>query len=110
MGRLWISPSRAEIKYTGRIEFADPQAPVFACACSHFRFRIQGREAALVIGNRHGYYENSLGVLVDSAYRGKIVLHDGERECGEDARIYDLTPFLDGGGTADRKHGSGKRG
>lgn len=124
MGRLWISPSRAEIKYTGRIEFADPQAPVFACACSHFRFRIQGREAALVIGNRHGYYENSLGVLVDGAYRGKIVLHDGERECGEtagkfllrmereeagavreklnscgeDARIYDLTPFLDGAG------------
>lgn len=124
-GKKWICPSREQIAYSGRIEFADPKAPVFAYACSSFRFCISGRFGALVIENLHSYFENTLGVLVDGEYRGKITLHDGERICGEtvekfrvrldqrsaeqigqelellgaESRIYDLSPFLDG-----RKH------
>ena len=88
MGAQWISPADQRIAYTGRIEFREPEAPVFAYACSNFRFRIAGRKAALVIGNRHSYFENALGALTDGAYRGKILLHDGEKTCGETARQF----------------------
>ena len=122
MGTLWISPADGKIAYTGRIEFRNPEAPVFAYACSGFRFRVRGRRVALVLENRHSYYENALGALVDGEYRGKILLHDGGKGCGEtadqfllrlerdeeerfrkllngcgpEARVYDLSFLLDG--------------
>lgn len=120
--KILVRPDAEYYGYSGRIETADPEAPVFAWACSSVSFRMKGKEAVLLIENRHSYYENSLGVLVDGEYRGKIVLHDGDREMGEDwnqfsfrlstdnvkclqeehtvekegIRFYDLSAFLDG--------------
>ena len=122
MEKIWVKPSDWAFSYEGRIDFEDPQAPVFVYPCSHFKFRISGRFAALAVVNRHSYFENTLGVLVDGAYRVKILLHDGESLQGEtleqfslrmepkeagiipqavltrgdNVRMYDLSPFLDG--------------
>lgn len=119
----FVCPENEKITYTGRIEFEKKTAPVFAYACSSFRFCVKASEAVLAVSNLHSYYENSLGILVDGKYRGKIVLHDGEQNCGEpagkfelrlekqnaaelqpvfesfpeEARFFDLSAFLDGG-------------
>ena len=105
MKTTWIKPSDPVFEYTGRIDFDNPDAPVLVYACSSIGFRINAKTATVAFENKHGYYENSIGVAVNGEYRGKIVLHDGERTLGEsvddkekmtDTRIFDLTPYLDG--------------
>ena len=120
--KRWVSPSDGVFVYSGRIDREDEEMPMFVQVCSFFRFRTNSRSGVIVISNRHNYYENALGILVDGEYRGKIVLHDGENSVGEkvsqyllrlepasiavlsgellkkdaDARVYDLGLFLDG--------------
>ena len=123
MKKVWMEPEDSAFTYEGRIDFECPGAPVFVYPCSYVKFRLSGWFAALAVENHHSYFENSLGVLVDGTYRGKIVLHDGmtaqgetmeqyllrmdlklETELPEDllarcgnARVYELSPYLDGG-------------
>ena len=123
MMNAWVKPTDPAFFYEGRMDFEDPEAPVFVWPCSYFRFRLGGSFAALAVENLHSYFENALGVLVDGEYRGKILLHDGVtpqgetveqylmrmepenedivppglRENGKETRMYDLSPFLDGG-------------
>lgn len=118
----FISPRQSEFDYMGRIDFGNPEAPTLVYAASNVRFRTAAKEAYLLAENHRSYFENALGILVDGAYRGKILLHDSERLRGEsperflvrldpisgkkvaedmgnlpeNARVYDLTPFLDG--------------
>lgn len=117
----WYDPTDQAFAYEGRIDFDRPQEPVFVNPCSYVQFRMGGRRAAIAIKNWHSYFENTLGVLVDGEYRGKILLHDGTSLQGEtaeqfmlrlspvegerfsalksfakDVRFYDLAQFLDG--------------
>ena len=122
---VWSLPSEGIFQYEGRIDQEQADAPVFVYPGSFFRFRVKGLHLALAISNQHGYFENTLGILVDGEYRGKVILHDGEKTCGEsrewygfrlnardlerfearfqkedcktaDVRIYELDAFLDG--------------
>lgn len=119
---IWMRPTNEAFTYEGRIDFENALAPVFVYAGSFMRFRLRGSECTLAVRNAHGYFENTLGILVDGAYRGKLVLHDGEKTCGEtveqflfrvdkaekdalseamgsmdpSVRFYDLRAFLDG--------------
>lgn len=121
--KVWVWPTDPAFTYEGRIDMEDPKAPTFVYACSFFRFRLKGQWGALAIKNRHSYFENTLGILVDGAYRGKLVLHDGSNPSGEsfdqymlrlsaenaaedfdeigrsldpETRFYDVSAFLDG--------------
>ena len=86
--KVWIRSTDPVFTYEGRIDFENPEAPTFVYACSYFRFRLGGNWGALAVENRHSYFENSLGVLVDGDYRGKILLHDGSRPQGETTDEY----------------------
>ena len=121
----FAKPSDARFAFEGRIDFEDINAPVFVYPCSYVKLRVKGHFAALAAENRHSYFENALGVLVDGTYRGKVLLHDGNTtqgesvsqfllrlpaKCEENAeiaglcelsdkeyvRMYDLSAFLDG--------------
>lgn len=121
----FAKPSDARFAFEGRIDFEDINAPVFVYPCSYVKFRVRGHFAALAAENRHSYFENALGVLVDGIYRGKVLLHDGNTTQGESVsqfllrlpaggegnahiaglaalsgregvRMYDLSAFLDG--------------
>lgn len=124
---VWKKPADQIFTYEGRIDFENANAPTFVYAGSYFGFRLSGFVGYLCVQNHHGYFENTLGILVDGVYRGKIVLHDGEKICGEtkqffrlrfrkedgerlngelagkreetleNVRFYDLSAFLDGG-------------
>ena len=86
----WIKPSNPVFDYTGRIDFDNTDAPVLVYACSSIGFRTNGRTVTVLFENKHSYYENSIGVAVNGEYRGKIILHDGERTRGETLDEYML--------------------
>ena len=89
-GYTWIKPEENVFTYEGRIDFENPNAPTFVYAGSYFRLRLSGNTGYLCIQNHHSYFENTLGILVDGAYRGKIILHDAEKICGETADFFKL--------------------
>ena len=91
-GKVWIKPDDPAFSYEGRIDFENPQAPVFVYPCSYVSFVLRGKKAGIAIENHRAYFQNSLGVLVDGAYRGKFILHD---EPG--LYVYDLSAFLKDG-------------
>ncbi|MBR6477058.1 MAG: electron transporter RnfD [Lachnospiraceae bacterium] len=88
--RVWMKPADPAFSYEGRIDHENVNAPVFVYPASYFCFRMKGKEATLLIKDQHSYFENSLGILVDGEYRGKILLHDGERLQGEAIKWFSL--------------------
>ena len=73
-----ISPRDSRLQYMGRIDFEDPEAPVFVYPCTNVRLRFRGRGVSLDVTNVHGYYENAVGVLLDGVQR-KLLLPDTGR-------------------------------
>lgn len=85
-----ILPSDGRLVYSGRIDWEDMNAPVFVYPCSSVRFIIKGKAGKLLAENRHAYYENALGILVDGCYGGKLTLPD------KGAAELDFSEYLDG--------------
>ena len=101
MNSKWIKPSDPVFDYTGRIDFDNTDAPVLVYACSSIGFRTNTQSAYVMFDNKHSYYENSIGVAVNGEYRGKIVLHDGERTQGETIEEYLLSLSENGENTGN---------
>ncbi len=74
-----ISPDDPLLQYMGRIDFEQPQAPVFVYPCTNVKLRFRGTAVSLDIENLHGYYENSIGVILDGMQR-IILLSDAGRQ------------------------------
>ena len=68
-----IPPDDPRLRYMGRIDFSNPKAPVFVYPCTNVTLRFRGSGMALEISNIHGYYENSIGIILDGVQR-KILL------------------------------------
>lgn len=76
---MWIDADSEYIQYCGRIDFDDAKAPEFVYPCSSIRIRFTGRKLSAAVSNRHIYWENSLGYIVDGR-QGKVVLPEtGDR-------------------------------
>ncbi len=92
MSEQWkrISPADPELAYCGRIDFENKEAPVFVYACSSVRFVTDSKTGKIDIENKHSYFENSVGLLVDGECKAKLVLKD------EGITTADLTPYMDG--------------
>ena len=85
-----ILPSDEVLTYSGRIDFEQKDAPVFVFPCTSVRFHVSGKNIRVDLENIRSYSENSMGILVDGAYKGKCVLPD-------EGRIeIDISGFLDG--------------
>lgn len=90
MSEKIVLPSDEVFTYSGRIDFENIDAPVFVFPCSSIRFLTDAKTGKMKVENIHSYAENSLGVLVDGNYRGKLILPD------EGTREIDISAFLDG--------------
>jgi len=85
-----IKPSDTRLVYCGRIDQDNLDAPVFVYPASFVRFRMSGKKGIAIIENQNNYYTNTLGVLVNDVYMGKIILNkEGITEA-------DFSPFLKG--------------
>lgn len=94
---LRISPSDPRLQYMGRIDFDDPEAPVFVYPCTNVKLRFRGSGVHLDLTNVRSYYENSIGVILDGVQRklvlpesGRVELNLGENLSNE---VHDLMVF-----------------
>lgn len=60
-----IRPSDPAIRYTGRIDNSNPDAPFLIYVCSQVEFRVTGHVLRVFIENIHSFYENRLGVIIN---------------------------------------------
>lgn len=60
-----IKSNYKNLQYMGRIDFEDPQRPVFIWAGSNVRFRFKGTSLSVKLRNFRFYGNNSVGVILD---------------------------------------------
>ena len=73
-----IRPSDPAIRYTGRIDNSNPDAPFLIYVCSQVEFRVTGRVLRVFIENIHSFYENRR-----HHQRGGIRRAAGKRRTGD---------------------------
>lgn len=78
-----IRPSDPAIRYTGRIDNSNPDAPFLIYVCSQVEFRVTGRVLRVFIENIHSFYENRLGVIINGV-ESAVLLESG-------AQVIDLS-------------------
>ena len=72
-GEKRIALDDENLQYTGRIDFADPQNPVFLFTASFVRFRMTGQHLRVVLTNTHHLWENRLGVVINGEQFGVLL-------------------------------------
>lgn len=85
-----MKPSDEAFVYSGRIDFDRADEPVFVFSCSSVAFCTDSAGLRIEVENFHNYYQNTIGILVDGEYKGKVPLTDAGR------RVLDFTGFMDG--------------
>jgi lysophospholipase L1-like esterase len=67
-------PDNPAIRYTGRIDFANPQRPRLSNAGAYFQVRFKGTACELLLEDQNLYrrYHNYISVVVDGKYTGRI--------------------------------------
>lgn len=61
----WIPADHPALQYMGRIDWEDPENPVWVYACTCVRVRFTGRYIKAEVTNHRLCWDNFLGVLVD---------------------------------------------
>ena len=84
-----IRPSDPAIRYTGRIDNSNPDAPFLIYVCSQVEFRVTGRILRVFIVNIHSFYENRLGVIINGV-ESAVLLESG-------AQVIDLSDRMTDG-------------
>lgn len=72
-----ISPSNEKFLYSGRIDFDNPQRPIFTFPSSYVHFRFKGKYLKIFVRNLPRYYINEIGYILDGK-EGKIRVSKGE--------------------------------
>ena len=86
-----IRPSDPAIRYTGRIDNSNPDAPFLIYVCSQVEFRVTGHVLRVFIENIHSFYENRLGVIINGV-ESAVLLESGAQVIDLSARdIADVT-------------------
>ena len=67
-----------ELSYSGRIDRRNAEKPEFIFPASSLCFRFFGRAALLRVRNRHGYWNNSLGAVIDGVQKTFPLCEEGE--------------------------------
>ena len=60
-----IAPDHKKLRYSGRIDFSDPKAPLMVFPCSFVTFRFTGDILRVTVENRHVYWKNYIGYILD---------------------------------------------
>ncbi|MVB12395.1 Cellulase/esterase CelE [Caprobacter fermentans] len=75
-GERLIRSDDPAFQYTGRIDFDDPAAPVFVYPYSSVKMRFSGPSLKVLLNNRHAYWNNYLGFVIDGEQK-KIQISEG---------------------------------
>ncbi len=73
-----VPMTSSNIRLTGRVGLDDPASPFFFYPCSSVAFRVTGRTLRVALSNRHSYFQNRLGVIVNGVQQAHL-LENGEQ-------------------------------
>lgn len=77
-GEKLIPMTDPKLRYTGRIDQADAENPLFIYVCSNVALRMTGKTLRLPVTNIHSYYDNWLGIIVNGK-QSAVHLEKGEQ-------------------------------
>ncbi len=75
-----IQPDNPLLVYSGRIDWSRSNAPVFVFPCTSVSARFTGRVLKVHVENRHAYWENYLGYLLDGKQSVLLLPENGTAE------------------------------
>ena len=75
-----IDPNNEKLYYTGRIDYTNPQEPVWVFPCTSVAFRFTGNVLKIKVRNKKAYWEGRLGYILDGEQSFFVLPDDGELE------------------------------
>ena len=72
-----IMPDNGKISYSGRIDWRNPEEPVFVYPCTSARIRFTGNNLRICVRNKSAYWDNYLGCIVDRRHSAFLLPKDG---------------------------------
>lgn len=79
MNKKWIRPDHPALQYMGRIDFDDPQNPVWVFPSTFVKVRFTGTGISALVTNMRGCWDNYLGIFLDGV-ESKILLEPEGRQ------------------------------
>lgn len=70
--KKFIAPNHEFISFSGRIDFSEPLSPVFVFPGSSISINFTGTSAGIIIRNKHNWWRNFLGFIIDGERDEKI--------------------------------------
>lgn len=62
---MWIKANHEKIRYTGRIDWSEPEKPLWVFPCTSAELKFTGSVLKIHIKNHNQYWENYLGCILD---------------------------------------------
>ena len=84
---MHIAMGHEYLQYAGRVDFTDPQHPVFLFPATSVRFRLTGRRLVVYLHNAHHLWENRLGVVINGEQFGVELSWDADCEIDLSAHL-----------------------
>lgn len=91
-----ITPDHKNLRYSGRIDFTEPKAPVMVYPCSFVALRFTGMRLAVTVENHHAYWDNYIGYILDDTQYCVRLKPSGEQKIvitSEDTGVHELLLF-----------------
>ena len=59
-----INPDNKKIRYSGRIDWANPKEPIWVYPCTSVEFKFTGKYLKIFLRNKNEYWQNYLGCIL----------------------------------------------
>lgn len=72
-----IMPDNSQISYSGRIDWSNPEEPVFVYPCTSAGIRFTGGHLRVCVRNKSAYWDNYLGCIADGEQSAILLPESG---------------------------------
>lgn len=73
-----IKVNNDKLQYCGRIDWSNPEAPVFVFPCTSLGMRFTGNTLKIHVRNKHAYWDNYLGCVIDGEQMAIALPEEGD--------------------------------
>ena len=73
-----IQANDSRLRYSGRIDWSNPEAPVFVFPCTSVQARFTGNQLTVSVKNKNIYWDNYLGCILDGEQTSILLPKNGE--------------------------------
>ena len=72
-----IKPDNKKLLYSGRIDWSNPEEPVFVFPCTSLGMRFTGNILKICVKNNNAYWDNYLGCIIDGKQLSLLLPKEG---------------------------------